>query len=109
MSRKITGEEKQLPETKLTEKQIYERIWKSIAERRLPPGTRLKEERLCEIFGASRPRIRRALDQLTHDGLVSHIPNRGAFVTTPSVDDARDVCFTCLVVERDVIDALKTH
>ena len=40
---------------KLTEQQIYERIWKSIAERRLPPGTRLKEERLCEIFGVSRP------------------------------------------------------
>ena len=75
-----------MKEAKLTEKQIYERIWKSIAERRLPPGTRLKEERLCEIFGVSRPRIRRALDQLTHDGLVSHIPNRGAFVTTPSVD-----------------------
>lgn len=101
--------DKQLAKTKLTEKQIYERIWKSIAERRLPPGTRLKEERLCEIFGASRPRIRRALDQLTHDGLVSHIPNRGAFVTTPSVEEARDVFFTRRVVERGVIDALKKH
>lgn len=95
--------------TKLTEKQIYERIWKSIAERRLAPGTRLKEERLCEIFGASRPRIRRALDQLTHDGLVSHIPNRGAFVATPSMEEACDVFFTRRVVERGVIEALRKH
>lgn len=94
---------------KLTEQQIYERIWKSIAERRLPPGTRLKEERLCEIFGVSRPRIRRALDQLAHDGLVCHIPNRGAFVSTPSADEARDVFFTRRVVERGVIDALKEN
>ncbi|WIY25826.1 GntR family transcriptional regulator [Parasedimentitalea psychrophila] len=93
-------------DAKSTEMGIYERIWAAIAERKLPPGTRLKEERLCEIFNVSRPRIRRALDQLGHDGLVKHIPHRGAFVATPSIDEARDVLYTRQVIEPGILRAL---
>lgn len=91
---------------KPTESEVYERIWAAIAERRLPPGTRLKEERLCELFGISRPRVRRALDALGHDGLVTHIPNRGAFVAKPTLEEARDVFFARRVIERGVLEGL---
>ena len=41
--------------------QICDRVWLSIAEKRLRPGTRLKEEELAEIFAVSRARVRQAL------------------------------------------------
>lgn len=44
-----------------TQDEIYEKIYVAILEHRLHPGTKLGEERLAEIFGASRARIREVL------------------------------------------------
>lgn len=83
--------------------EICERIWLSIAEKRLRPGTRLKEEELAEIFDVSRARVRQALSVLEGDGLVTIVPNRGAFVAEPTVEDARDVFHFRKQVEERVI------
>jgi len=87
-------------------RQIVEKVWLSIAERRLRPGVQLKEEQLATIFNVSRARIRQALAVLERDGLVTIIPNRGAFVSKPSVDEARDVFFVRRTVERCVVERL---
>jgi len=87
-------------------KQIVERVWLSIAERRLRPGVQLKEEQMAAIFGVSRTRIRQALATLEHDGLVTIAPKRGAFVSKPSVQDAHDVFFVRASVERRVVERL---
>ncbi len=84
--------------------QICEKIWLSIAEKRLRPGTRLKEEELAEIFDVSRARIRQALSVLESDGLVTIVPNRGAFVSEPTVDEARDIFLVRKMVEGRVIE-----
>lgn len=86
--------------------QIVEKVWLSIAERRLRPGVQLKEGQLAEIFDVSRARIRQALATLERDGLVTIIPNRGAFVCQPSVEEARDVFFVRRTVERCVVERL---
>src|SRR5688572_18194891 len=86
--------------------QIVERVWLSIAERRLRPGVQLKEEQLASIFHVSRARVRQALTVLARDGLVTIIPNRGAFVCKPSVEEARDVFFVRQAVERCVVERL---
>lgn len=86
--------------------QIVEKVWLSIAERRLRPGVQLKEEQLAAIFNVSRARIRQALTVLERDGLVTIIPNRGAFICKPSVEEARDVFFVRRTVERCVIERL---
>lgn len=86
--------------------EICERIWLSIAEKRLRPGTRLKEEQLAEIFEVSRARVRQALSVLESDGLVTILPNRGAFVSEPSVDEARDVFHVRKQIEARVIERL---
>jgi DNA-binding GntR family transcriptional regulator len=88
--------------------QIVEKVWLSIAERRLRPGVQLKEEQLATIFSVSRARIRQALAVLERDGLVTIIPNRGAFVCKPSVEEARDVFFVRRTVERCVVHRLCT-
>ncbi len=90
----------------LTSEQIAERIWLSIAERRLRPGTRLKETELAEVFGISRARVRQVLAMLEREGLVSSEANKGAFVAEPSVDEARDIFHIRRSVEQRVIERL---
>lgn len=86
--------------------EIYNRIWMSIAERKLKPGTRLKEEQLAEIFSVSRARVRQALTALEHDGLVTLVPNRGAFVSQPSIEEARDIFFARRTIETQLVARL---
>jgi DNA-binding GntR family transcriptional regulator len=88
------------------EETIYNRIYEAIADRMLLPGTRLKEKRLGEIFGASRARVRSALSTLHKDGLVTLEPNRGAFVAKPSIEEARDIFFARRVVEAKLVERL---
>lgn len=75
----------------LTTDQIYERILKAIVEHRLPPGIQLIEDRLANIFNVSRTKIREATGRLVHDRIATNIPNRGAFVASPTPQEARDV------------------
>lgn len=71
--------------------EIYERIITSIMEHRLPPGTKLGEDKLAKIFGASRARVRQVLARLALERVVVLHPNRGAFVAEPTVEEAREV------------------
>ncbi|MGJ8556916.1 MAG: GntR family transcriptional regulator [Sulfitobacter geojensis] len=98
------GASEKKPDT--PEMEIYNRIWLSIAERKIKPGTRLKEEKLAEIFNVSRARVRRALTTLEHEGLVTLVPNRGAFVSQPSTAEARDIFFARRTIENSLVTRL---
>lgn len=89
-----------------TDQEIYAKIWNAIAERQIGPGTRLKEEQLSEIFSASRARIRQVLQNLARDGLITLVPNRGAFVAKPSIEEARDVFFARRTIEERLVERL---
>jgi DNA-binding GntR family transcriptional regulator len=73
------------------EAEIQEAIHEAIAERQLPPGTKLAEDQLAGVFGVTRARIRSVLQALARDKVVTLLPNRGAFVAQPSVKEAREV------------------
>lgn len=90
----------------LTVEQIAERIWLSIADRRLRPGMRLKEIELAEVFGVSRARVRQVLAMLERDGLVVIESNKGAVVAKPSVEDAKDIFHIRSAVEQRVLERL---
>lgn len=92
-----------------TAEEIAERIWLSIAERRLRPGMRLKETELAEVFEVSRARVRQALTILEREGLVAIEANKGAVVAKPSVDEARDIFAIRRSVEHRVIERLSDH
>jgi DNA-binding GntR family transcriptional regulator len=79
--------------------EVYEQIWSAIIDNSLPPETRLVEERLCEIFGVGRTRMRQVLQRLAHERVVTLMPNRGAMVSKPSVREAREVFAARRVVE----------
>jgi DNA-binding GntR family transcriptional regulator len=70
--------------------QIYARIYEAIGGQELPPGTRLREDQMRQIFGVSRARIRKVFSRLAFEGLVQIEPNRGASVARPSAEEARE-------------------
>lgn len=70
---------------------IVESLTRAVVEHRLLPGTKLAEQKLADHFGVSRTLVRQALFQLSQNRLIRLEPARGAFVATPSVDEARQV------------------
>jgi DNA-binding GntR family transcriptional regulator len=86
--------------------EIYERIYAAILEHRLHPGTKLVEERLAEIFGVSRARIREVLARLAHEQIVELIPQRGAYVAKPTIEQALDVFEARRLIEPAVLRRL---
>jgi DNA-binding GntR family transcriptional regulator len=86
--------------------QIYESLLNAMLEHRLPAGTKLGEERLAELTGATRSRIRQVLARLAHEQLVTLIPNRGAFVASPTPEEAQHVLQTRRFVEPEMAAVL---
>lgn len=82
---------------------IHDRILGAIVEHRLLPGTQLVEEKLAGVFGVSRTQIRHALARLAHDRIVVLHRNRGAFVSRPSVSEAREVFDARRVIEPELV------
>ena len=86
----------------LAEEEIVERIFEAVIDQRLPPGMKLSEAALCEAFGVGRMRIRQSLLLLSSREVVELQPNRGAFVASPSAEQAREVFETRLMIEPNV-------
>lgn len=70
---------------------VADSLTNAIHEHRLEPGMKLNEDEVGEIFGVGRTIVRTALQQLSHDQLVTIEPHRGAFVAQPSIREAREV------------------
>ncbi|WP_162798393.1 GntR family transcriptional regulator [Sulfitobacter sp. SK011] len=81
---------------------IYAHVFDAIVDHRLQPGTHLKEDELCELFGIGRTRLRKVLSRLAADHVVELVVNRGAFVARPSVDEAREVFRARRLIEGDL-------
>ena len=47
-----------------TDQRLYRAVLDSVMTRRLPPGTKLPEVALCELFGVGRTVVRRVLQVL---------------------------------------------
>ena len=86
-----------------TERVIYEEIYRAIIDHRLPPGTKLQEDSIGEIFGVSRTVVRSVLGTLSHDHIVEMRPYRSARVARPSPQEARDVFRARAVVEDEIV------
>ncbi len=85
---------------------IAESITTAIVERRLMPGTKLAEQAIADIFKVSRTLVRQALNQLSRDRLVTLSPARGAFVATPSIEEARQVFEVRRMLEAALVKQL---
>ena len=70
---------------------IVKALTKAIVEHRLEPGTKLAEQKLADHHNVSRTLVRQALFRMSQNRLVRMEPARGAFVASPSVEEARQV------------------
>jgi DNA-binding GntR family transcriptional regulator len=86
--------------------EIVERIANAIFRHRLLPGAKLNERDLAAIFSVSRTLIRQALIQLAKDKLVTLEPNRGAFVTRPTLEEAHHLFDALTVLEKSFIEVI---
>lgn len=85
---------------------LQKQLTDAIYEHRIPPGTKLPEADLCNIYGVSRGVIRKVLSRLAAEELVDLFPNRGAFVARPSVELTRDVYALRRILESGVVRCL---
>ena len=83
---------------------MYDRIVSSFVEHRLAPGTRLREERLANLFEVSRTQVRQVLQRLEHEGLVERKPRRGAVVTTPTRQDTAEIFEARRLIEPWIVE-----
>lgn len=83
---------------------IHSDIADAIFDQRMPPGTKLSEARLGELYEVSRTVVRKALFRLASDKLVDMRPNRGAIVSQPTVEEARQVFEARRLIESSMLE-----
>lgn len=89
-----------------TEELIYRTLAQTLLAGRLSPGSQLIETRLAAIFGVSRERIRKVLHRLGHERLLDLIPNRGSFVSNPTLEQAREIYEARRIIEGGIVGRL---
>lgn len=84
--------------------QVIGALRAAILDFRLAPGQRLVERELIEQLGVSRTTVREALRELTSEGLVTVVPQRGAVVAAPSLAEAEDLYEIRAVLESLLVE-----
>ncbi len=85
---------------------IVDKLFKAIAQHRLPPGTRLIEAQIVETLQANRNHVQVALQRLAMQKVVTIEANRGAMVAQPTAKEARDIFSARRAVERAIVEAI---
>lgn len=85
------------------EDRMYFEIYDAIMEHRLPAGTKLTEQALGELYELARHNVRKVLAKLAADGLVDLEPNRGAYIASPSEQEAHDMFELRQLLEQRVV------
>lgn len=79
--------------------QIADRLREMIMTGQLKEGDKINENELCASMGISKTPLREALRVLSVEGLISLVPNRGSFVTKPTIDEIREMFEVMSVLE----------
>lgn len=70
---------------------VAEQMRAAILNGHYKPGEWLRQERLAQDLGVSQMPVREALKELAAEGLIEHVPYRGARVIVFSIDDILDL------------------
>jgi DNA-binding GntR family transcriptional regulator len=90
-------------------RQVYERLEDMIVDGVLTPGQHLVELELAERLGVSRNPVREALQALERGGWVDLRPRYGAFVHTPSAEEANEFFHVRSVLEAEAARLAAEH
>ncbi len=86
-------------------KAIRDSLRDAIVDLRLTPGAKLSEAEVGSLYNVSRTVARSALQMLTFEGLVTSERNKGAFVSNPSPEEARQIFASRRLIETGIIIA----
>jgi DNA-binding GntR family transcriptional regulator len=81
-------------------------ILRAVSLRRIRPGTKLGEDMLAQLFNSNRMHIRQVLAYLASLNIVTLLPNRGAFLARPTVEEAREIFAARRMIEPPTVAAL---
>lgn len=70
---------------------VFHRLREDILDGKYRQHDELKENTIARELGVSRTPVREALHQLELEGLVSIVPNKGAYVNGITAEDVRDI------------------
>lgn len=73
-----------------SEDSVYRKLKTAIRKRYIKQGSQLVEIALAQQLGVSRTPVRSAIKRLEAEGLVNSIPNRGAFIITPTQREIKE-------------------
>jgi DNA-binding GntR family transcriptional regulator len=79
------------PDTRISNEGLYRELRARIIHLELGPGSRLTEQGIAAEFGLSRTPVRRVLDRLANDGLVTISAGSGASVSAIDFQSLREV------------------
>ena len=79
--------------------QIADHLREMIMTGELEEGDKINENELCAAMGISKTPLREALRVLSVEGLISPVPNRGSFVTKPTLAEIREMFEVMSVLE----------
>ncbi|WAH60554.1 GntR family transcriptional regulator [Pseudomonas silvicola] len=85
---------------------IVDVLSRAIAQQRLRPGTRLVEAQIVETLQANRNHVQVALQRLAMQHIITIETNRGAIVSQPTAQEAREVFAARRAIERAVVEAI---
>ena len=87
----------------IQKKTLHEEIANNLREMimsgELREGDKIKENELCELMDISKTPLREALRVLSAEGLIRLIPNRGSYVTTPTLEEIKEMFDVMSVLE----------
>ena len=82
---------------------VHQALRRAIVEQALQPGAKLPEDTIGEQFRVSRTIVRQALERLAGEELVAIVPNRGASVARPTLEEAHDLFEVRIEMEDAVV------
>lgn len=86
--------------------QLYEELKRKLIAVELKPGERLSENALSAETGMNRPYIRKILTNLSDEGYLETLPQKGSVVTKIKRNMVREATHAHLVIEQAILSEL---
>jgi len=81
--------------------QVYTLLEEAILDGVIPAGAHLREDDVAKRLGVSRNPVREALQGLVHQGFAEHVPGKGVFVRSPSIQEVEEVFHVRALLESE--------
>jgi len=85
---------------------IHSALFNAILSQDLQPGAKLSEEAIGSFFKVSRTIVRAALTRLHAESVIELKQNRGAYVASPGIEEAKNVFEARVCIEREIVHRL---